>query len=433
MANARSPLGSAPRVPAWEAIANDGQRRLNELWREALRLIQDRGDFDAKAVQDLFDEMDLIRVQLRVAGQVLGLLSPWGQEAIPRRLAMSNTIKLANTPEPGRFDFIPHPIARRAEPGEFVTIYADASKLDKEWAKDEDEYLPSEGKGGSEVEGRREGFREFTKSGKPIQQPHAIVSSTGKISFEDGRHRTRVLIDGGAEVVPITVPKEDAEKFSRLVEASPKKIEAFMSKSLTPSAPVSVGDVQGYRFPWMDRAVEFLEAKKVIKASDFAKLSRDAKQEVFTVPGVDSKKVLKEIKQGIADSLEKGESLATYRKKIGDTLDLSKAQTETLFRTETKRSYVEGQETAVKNPVVRDEFPAVLYSATPDTRVRDEHWELDGFVCLTTDRAYAVLRRALRDYNCRCVLTLISADDVDRYGGLKTYADLPLDVVAKYG
>jgi len=282
LANSRNPLGAAPRTPAWEAIANDGQRRLNALWAEAEKIIANRDGFNEQELRDVFSEMELIRIQLRVAGHVLGLLSPWKQPAIPRRLALANTIF-------------------------------------------------------------------------------------------------------------------------------------------------------GFRFPWLERAWEFLVGKKIVKASEFGKLGRDMKQEVFTAPGIDDVKVLKEIQKSIADSIEEGESLANYKKRIGNSLDLSKAQTATLYRTETKRAYVAGQESAVKNPVVRAEFPAVVYSATPDPRVRDEHWELDGFCCLTSDRAYTVLKRALKDWNCRCQIIPISSDDADRYGGLKTYADLPADVVRKYG
>lgn len=263
-------------------MANDGQRRLNALWAEADKLIQDRDKFNASDLQSIFEEMEYIRAQLKVAGEVLGMLSPWKRSAIPRRLAMANTIF-------------------------------------------------------------------------------------------------------------------------------------------------------GFRFTWLDAAWKFLTQKKLVKASDFAKLGRDAKQAVFTAPGIDDKSVLQEIQRSIADSLEQGKSLQEYQKLVKGKLDLSKAQTETLFRTETKRAYVAGQESAVKNPIVKAEFPAVVYSATPDTRVRDEHWELDGFCCLTSDRAYTVLKRALKDWNCRCDLIPISSDDADRYGGLKTYADLPLDVVRKYG
>lgn len=276
------PLGSAPRVPAWEAIANDGQRRLNHLWREADKCISDRANFRERELRDIFDEMELIRVQLRVAGSVLGLLSPWKVEAIPRRLALANT-------------------------------------------------------------------------------------------------------------------------------------------------------VEGYKFPWLERAWEFLVDKKIVKAKDFKKLTFDAKQAVFTAAGIDVESVVSLIRDSIADSLETGESLYEYRKRIGSSFDLSKAQAETLYRTETKRSYVEGQEDAMKSPTVKEEFPAVLYSATPDTRVRDDHWDLDGFVCLTSDRAYTVLKKVVKDWNCRCTLIPITSSDADAYGGLKTYNDLPSDVKRKYG
>lgn len=122
--------------------------------------------------------------------------------------------------ESGQFtstiEFEPHPSAKLS-PRKFVTVQADAAKLDSEWAKMKGHYLPKDGKGESEIEGRRAGFEEFLKSGKKIQQPHVVLNAQGQLAFNDGRHRTRVLMNRGLKTIPLTVPKGDADKIRELV------------------------------------------------------------------------------------------------------------------------------------------------------------------------------------------------------------------------
>lgn len=114
------------------------------------------------------------------------------------------------------YSFVPHPSANLS-PRKFTTIHADTSKLDTEWAKEKGHYLPKDGKGDSEIEGRRDEFENFLKSGKPIQQPHVVVNDSGNLAFNDGRHRTRVLMNKGLKSIPLTVPKSDADRIRKLV------------------------------------------------------------------------------------------------------------------------------------------------------------------------------------------------------------------------
>lgn len=188
-----------------------------------------------------------------------------------------------------------------------------------------------------------------------------------------------------------------------------------------------------WRFPWIQDAIDFLIKKAVVTASEFSKMVIADRRHVFSAPGIDDAKVLKKLQIQIADSLEKGESLATFRKKIAGETALTRSQTETLYRTETKRGYVAGFDKALRSPLVEEEFPAVLYSATPDQRVRDDHWDLDGYVILKKDRqAYKVFRNAADDYNCRCSLTPLSLDEAEERG-ISSFSDLPVDARTKYG
>lgn len=190
-------------------------------------------------------------------------------------------------------------------------------------------------------------------------------------------------------------------------------------------------ELGGYRFPWLQRAMDFLFGKRVVTATQFAKMTKADKREVLSVPGVDSEKTLRSIRAKLAKATQDGTSLRDFRAAIADEVSLSRSQTETLYRTNVKQGYVAGMDDALASPAVDEEFPAVLYQASPDSRVRDAHWDLDGFVCLRSDRAYKVLKAALSDWNCRCTMIPLSLEDAESRG-LKTYADLPASAVAEY-
>ena len=183
----------------------------------------------------------------------------------------------------------------------------------------------------------------------------------------------------------------------------------------TEPLPVTLAD-NGYKFPWMDDALAFLESKGVVTAEQFAKMAEADRRTVFSAPGINSTKQLKTIQTKLAKSFEAGGDLRTFRKSIEADVALTRAQTETMYRTETKRGYVAGLDKALAAPVVRDEFPAVMFSATSDQRVRDSHWDLDGEVCLRTDPRYKEFLKTVGQYNCRCALIPLSIEDAKKHG-----------------
>lgn len=188
-----------------------------------------------------------------------------------------------------------------------------------------------------------------------------------------------------------------------------------------------------WRWPWIEDAIDFLISRKVVTAEQFATMATNDRRHVFSAPGIDTAKQLKSLQQSLAKSLEEGEDLRGFRKRIEGETALTRAQTETMYRTETKRGYVAGFEKALASPFVRDEFPAVLYTATPDQRVRDEHWALDNTVVLRSDAAaYRLLQKAANDYNCRCSMIPVSMEEAESHG-ISTYNDLPAEARAKYG
>lgn len=316
-------------------------------------------------------------------------------------------------------EFIPHRTSKH-RPKDYVTVVADSKRLEAELAKAPSSYIPPGGVGSTEeiTPGRLARFREFLKTGKPVEQPDAVWADSGMVALNDGRHRTRVLIDSGLKTIPLTVHKRDAAKVEEAV--------GRQGLLFGPSKQVK------WRFPWIQTAIDFLSAKSVIPASAFAGLSLDEQQAAFTAPGIEDPSELRKLRDEIAGGVKEGESYANFQKRVGDGLALTRAQTETVFRTNIHQGYVGGFEQGTEAPAVVDAFPAVMLSATRDGRVRETHWELDGFCCLKTDPAYQVLLRALKDWNCRCNPIPMSLKQAEAVG-LKTFKDLPEEVVKKYG
>lgn len=189
-------------------------------------------------------------------------------------------------------------------------------------------------------------------------------------------------------------------------------------------------------FPWLQTAWDFLSNKKVVKASDFASLSIDQQQAAFTAPGMEDRDELKKLRDEIAkgqNSEDGGESLADFRKRIGDSLSLTRVQSETTFRTNVHQGFIEGFDKAMKSKLVSELFPCVMLSATADSRVRELHWEMDNFVCLKSDPAYKLLLRLTKDWNCRCSIIPLSLEQAKEQGVIKNINDVPADVLAKYG
>lgn len=128
----------------------------------------------------------------------------------------------------GAVQWVPDPIAN---PRSNVTILIDPAKLDRDWSKKAIEYIPAGG-GGAEIGGRREGFKEFLKTGKPVEASRVVLDDEGNPSFVNGRHRYSVVRDSGAGAVAVTVPKRDAEEMMRRYG-----VDAKAEPAPTPEAP----------------------------------------------------------------------------------------------------------------------------------------------------------------------------------------------------
>jgi hypothetical protein len=114
-------------------------------------------------------------------------------------------------PDGRKVKWVPDPIAN---PRANVTILIDPRKMDADWAKDRNFYIPPGG-GGAEIGGRRSGFEEFLRKGTPVQAPKVELGADGLPTFVNGRHRFSVVRDLGATEVAVTIPRSQVAEFLR--------------------------------------------------------------------------------------------------------------------------------------------------------------------------------------------------------------------------
>lgn len=209
---------------------------------------------------------------------------------------------------------------------------------------------------------------------------------------------------------------------------------------LTGSQPIVMagGFVEGVvgtaaiRYPFLSDAIAWLQEKKLATADEVKAMAAADKTSVFTAAGTNSIPTLQILREEISNSIQIGESFDGFRNRMKDTLSGTRAQQETLYRTNTKQAYNAGMEKTLDDPEVSDTFGYVLYAATTDNRTRGTHWMLDGFVCSRSDPAYDVLQAAVNDWNCRCSLIPLTKRQAEQRG-IKTKSDMPAEVLAKYG
>jgi hypothetical protein len=60
-----------------------------------------------------------------------------------------------------------------------------------------------------------ERFEKFLAENEVIETANVQIKIDGRISFRDGRHRVRTLLNLGMEVIPVTMTKESLEFFER--------------------------------------------------------------------------------------------------------------------------------------------------------------------------------------------------------------------------
>lgn len=201
---------------------------------------------------------------------------------------------------------------------------------------------------------------------------------------------------------------------------------------ITPPPPADLvgllfpeGPPPGVRLPALADAIDTIRKSPLAAGADFRQTAELVRQGAFAVTGDLTEQAVDDLRQTLARTLERGGTVddftAEVRSRFEDGGPLSKNHLETVFRTQTAAAQSNGQDAAIKQPMVADAFPYRAYYATTDRRVREQHiaMEKGGLNGTNIYRADDPTWNKFRppwDFNCRCAWSPVSVEQAARRG-----------------
>jgi SPP1 gp7 family putative phage head morphogenesis protein len=155
-------------------------------------------------------------------------------------------------------------------------------------------------------------------------------------------------------------------------------------------------------------AIDYFQAKKIVRKKVFDQLSKEAKQSAFSVSRVYKEDVLEGFKNEIDSALRTGATQQQTVKRFKDILsgashrELGEFHLETIFRTNMQTAYGVGRRRGLEE--VSDAFPFWQYHAVMDDRTRPRHAAING-VILPADNPFWDEHYPPWAFNCRCSVT----------------------------
>lgn len=175
--------------------------------------------------------------------------------------------------------------------------------------------------------------------------------------------------------------------------------------------------VRGVRWPTIRKAVDWLTEQDIVTEQNAQRIVNRSRGEADVIGAEAAKLLNKRIRDALVESARVGESGEDWKKRAAGIVDMQRGLDETIHRTFTHRAYHAGQRQVIdEHPEVAAQFPYLLYQATHDTRVRDEHAALDGKVAHVDSPLAKRFRAAIDDWNCRCSLVPMTRSDALQQG-----------------
>jgi len=179
-----------------------------------------------------------------------------------------------------------------------------------------------------------------------------------------------------------------------------------------------------YRLTAIEKSVEYLHNLRAVTPEQFAQVASDARATAITVARTVKENAVENFRNVMERAVAEGKTFGKTRPELADALEgsgYSDAQLETLYRTYYGRAQAVGQQNALSDPMVSDQFPYMMYSATHDSRVRPDHLALetmglDGTAVYRTDDPFWSIFYPPWDWGCRCVAVPLSIRDAASYG-----------------
>lgn len=177
-----------------------------------------------------------------------------------------------------------------------------------------------------------------------------------------------------------------------------------------------------------DAAIAFWQSRAKLTSAQAKTLGDGARSRAFYVTGLAEMDMVNLVHGGIAEALENGETLADFKKRIGEVIEREgwkSHRVDTIFRTSMQTAYCAGR--YAKQQAVKELLPYWRYVTVGDSRVRPSHAILSGKV-FPADHPFWAENYPPNGFKCRCAVQALSKGQVRRMG-LDVETEIPGDSV----
>ena len=180
------------------------------------------------------------------------------------------------------------------------------------------------------------------------------------------------------------------------------------------------------RYPQIEQAVRYLGEKRALTQADFDALDQDARRTAFTVARVQSADAVAKIQAAVIRDVQDGGTLTEFRENVAEAVNgaLSAPQVETIYRTQVLQAVGAGKREILRDPIINDAFPYVLWTSTHDSRTRPDHLAMEkhgqnGTAVYRLDDPIWQTCWPPCAWQCRCHAIALSLSDAARHGSLE--------------
>lgn len=182
-------------------------------------------------------------------------------------------------------------------------------------------------------------------------------------------------------------------------------------------------------------AIQYLESKGMRITFNWQEMLDHAHARAFTVAKAMRMDILQDIRSGLVDAMENGQTLRDFEKDLipllkakgwwgkavavdPDTQDAqlvqlgSSRRLKTIYQTNLQSAYMAGR---YKRQMAANGFPYLMYVAVMDARTRESHALLNGKVYRKDDPVWDVIYPP-NGFNCRCRTRALTAGQIEREG-----------------
>lgn len=167
-------------------------------------------------------------------------------------------------------------------------------------------------------------------------------------------------------------------------------------------------------------AVRAFRARVPMSDADFYEMLEASHARAFVVAGVAKLDLVTQVWKALDDAISNGTTFEDFKKTVGAQLEeewgrKNPARLETIFRTNTQRSYSAGKIEMMRNPAISKRRPYWRYTAILDGRTTVVCKTCDG-TTLPADHPFWATHQPPLHFNCRATIRALTVSQAETMG-----------------